>query len=68
MFSILVLAALLSQPVLPLHTYNGINNGIVVQVELPEGEDVGHLVLKSHGHHFLALGGWRPAHNTLHIP
>jgi cyclophilin family peptidyl-prolyl cis-trans isomerase len=48
MFSILILAALLSQPVLPLHTYNGINNGIVVQVELPEGEDVGHLVLKSH--------------------
>ncbi len=25
-------------------------------------------VLNYHGHHFLALVGWRPAHNTLHIP
>jgi peptidyl-prolyl cis-trans isomerase B (cyclophilin B) len=48
MFSTFILATLVSQSIVPLHTYNGISNGIVVQVELPEGEDIGHLVLRNY--------------------
>jgi peptidyl-prolyl cis-trans isomerase B (cyclophilin B) len=40
----LVLSIVLQQ-VTPEHTYNGINNGIVVTVELPKGCDLGQLLL-----------------------
>lgn len=36
---------MLVQPIAPLHTYNNIHNGIMIQVELDEGVDVAKLVL-----------------------
>jgi peptidyl-prolyl cis-trans isomerase B (cyclophilin B) len=49
MFSIFILlAALASQPIAPMHTYNGIHNGIVVTVTLPESADVAGVALVDH--------------------
>ena len=49
MFSIFILlAALTSQPIAPMHTYNGIHNGIVVTVTLPESADVAGVALVDH--------------------
>jgi peptidyl-prolyl cis-trans isomerase B (cyclophilin B) len=46
MFSTLIISlSFVLQQVTPVHTYNGLHNGIVVEVDLPEGEDVGELVL-----------------------
>ncbi len=39
---------MLVQPIVPLHTYNNINNGIMIQVELDEDVDVAKLVLLDH--------------------
>ena len=40
----LVLSIVLQQ-VTPEHTYNGLNNGIVVNIEIPQGFDLGQLLL-----------------------
>jgi peptidyl-prolyl cis-trans isomerase B (cyclophilin B) len=46
MFSTLIIPlSFILQQVTPVHTYNGLHNGIVVEVDLPDGEDVGQLVL-----------------------
>ncbi len=46
MFSTTILTLLIiTQQVTPLRTYNGLNNGIVVDIDLPKSEATGHLVL-----------------------
>ena len=39
---------LCTQPITPLRTYNSVKNGIMVEVVLPEGADLGHLALLDH--------------------
>jgi peptidyl-prolyl cis-trans isomerase B (cyclophilin B) len=34
-----------SSPITPAHLYNGVNRSVMVQIELPEGEDTAHVVL-----------------------
>ncbi|MAI66919.1 MAG: hypothetical protein CMJ26_03460 [Phycisphaerae bacterium] len=49
MFSILALiVAMTPQPIVPMRTYNGMHNGIVVTVTLPEGKDVASVALVDH--------------------
>jgi len=43
--TILIPLSFVLQQVTPAHTYNGLHNGVVVEVDLPEGADMGKLVL-----------------------
>jgi len=43
--TVLLSLSFVLQQITPSHTYNGLHNGIVVEVELPAEEDVGQLVL-----------------------
>jgi peptidyl-prolyl cis-trans isomerase B (cyclophilin B) len=54
MFTTIVLTCLAAQPVTPLHTYNNINNGIMIRVDLEEGVDVSKLYLLDHENNQLA--------------
>lgn len=54
MLSLLIACVIGSQPIMPLHTYNGVNNGIVIQVELPEETDVGYVLLLDHANNEIA--------------
>jgi len=55
MFALYIASFLtLASPITPHHTYNGVANGIMIDVELPDGVDVGHLVLVDHQNNPLA--------------
>ena len=42
-----------SSPLTSLHTYNPVNSGILVEINLPEGADVGYVWLIDHENHLL---------------
>ena len=46
MFELLIAHCFLAAPsIVPSHLYNGVNRSVMVEIELPNGEDVGHIVL-----------------------
>ena len=46
MFELLIAHCLLTtSPITPAHLYNGVNRSVMVQIELPNGEDMAHIVL-----------------------
>jgi len=56
MFSTLLTTIVLcaTHPITPLHTYNSVNNGVMVDIDLGAAGDVAQLVLTDHDHNQLA--------------
>ena len=55
MYTTILLTCMVSQPLTPLHTYNNINNGIMIHVELDDGVDLAKLILLDHANNQLAV-------------
>jgi len=54
MFVAIFITLLVAHPIAPLHTYNSVNNGIMVDIELGDGFDTGRLVLLDYENNLLA--------------
>ncbi len=55
MFELLIAHCLVStSPITPDHLYNGVNRSVMVQIDLPEGEDIAHVVLLDENNNVLS--------------